>query len=69
MYVNIRAAVMRRGHAPCHLQRALLKLEPTLAGAPEERTVDVVGVGVGFACFRFGNGGAALLAAQGREVR
>ena len=67
MYVNIRAAVMRRGHAPCHLQRALLKLESTLAGAPEARTVDVVGVG--FACFRFGNGGAALLAAQGREVR
>ena len=65
MYVNIRAAVMIRGHAPRHLQRTLLKLEPALAGAPEAGAVDVVSVG--FARFRFWNGGAALLATQGRE--
>ena len=51
--------------APGHLERALLELEPALSGAPETRTVDVIGACL--ARLSLWNRGAALLAAQREE--
>ena len=53
------------GHEPCHLQRALLKLEPAFASTPVAGTIDVVRIGL--ARFRLGNGSAALFPTEGHE--
>ena len=53
------------GHEPCHLQRALLELEPAFASTPIAGTVDVVRIGL--ARFRLGNGSAALFPTEGHE--